>query len=237
MTGAELVVEAIIEKPEAKRNLYAELDDILGADVILASNTSNLDIFPLLPERRRRRALIAHWYSPPYIIDLVDLVPSEDTDPAVVATVRTMVASMGKIPVVFRRFIAGYIANRIQEAISLEVLRLLDEGVVTAREIDDLVIHGLALRMPILGVLAKADFAGIDLIRAGLANRTYTPPTPTGASATIDRLVAGGRTGVMAGGGFFDWGGRSPEQLLSDRDRRLLALKRALRDIGPLEGK
>ena len=148
-----------------------------------------------------------------------------------------MVAAMGKAPVVFRRFIAGCVANRIQEAISLEVFRLLDEGVVTAREIDDSVIHGYALRMPILGVLAKTDFAGVDLMKAGLANRTYTPPTPTGASATIDRLVAEGRTGVMAGKGFVDWGGRSPEELLSDRDRRLLALKLALTNIGPLEGK
>jgi 3-hydroxybutyryl-CoA dehydrogenase len=236
LEGAELIVEAIIEKPEAKRALYAEIDALAPMDAIIASNTSYLDIFPLVPERRQPRTLIAHWYTPPYLVDLCDIVGSERTDPAVIETVRALVAAMGKVPVVMKRFIPGYIANRIQSAISLEVNRLIDEGYATARDVDDAVIHGLALRIPILGHMAKADFTGLLLTQAALANRMYTPPEVKGSSPTVDRLVQEGRTGVMAGRGYFDWGGRSPDDLLRERDRKLLALKKALREIGHMEG-
>jgi 3-hydroxybutyryl-CoA dehydrogenase len=234
--GAEVVVEAITELPEAKRALFADIDPLLSDDAILASNTSYLDVFPLIPAARQRQALIAHWYTPPSLVDLVDIVPGPETDPAYVERMRALIERLGQVPIVLKRFISGYIANRIQSAITLEALKLLDEGYASAREIDDAIIHGLALRVPILGHLAKADFTGIELVRNALANRTYDPPTPSGRSEAVDRLVAEGRTGVMAGKGFFGWGGRTPADLVRDRDRRLLALKTALREIGPLTG-
>ena len=237
VAGAELVVEAIVEQPEAKRRLYAELAGLMAPNALLASNTSHLDIFPLVPDVLKKRALIAHWYTPPYLVDLVDICGSPDTDPAALETVRALVAAMGKAPVVFRKFVPGYVANRIQAAISLEVYRLLDEGVVTAHEIDASIIHGLALRIQILGHLAKADFTGLPLLQQTMANRSYTPPVPRGKSETLDALLAAGHTGVMAGHGYFDWGGRSPEELFKERDRRLIALKQAVRKIGPLQGK
>ncbi len=237
VAGAEIVVEAIIEQPEAKRVLFLQLDTLMAEEAVLASNTSYLDIFPLVPERRQARTLIVHWYTPPYLIDLVDIVAGPQTDPAVVERLRAMVAGLGKVPVVLRRFVTGYIANRIQSAIALEVYKLIDEGVATAREVDDAVIHGLGLRMLILGVMAKADFTGLELLRLALGNGTYAPPPVRGKSDALDRLVAEGRTGVMAGRGFFDWGDRTPQELFQERDRRLLALKRAMREIGPMLGR
>jgi 3-hydroxybutyryl-CoA dehydrogenase len=112
----------------------------------------------------------------------------------------------------------------------------LDEGLVTPKDIDDSVLHGLALRIPILGIMAKADFTGLLLMQQGLKNRSYTPPEPQDRSPTLDKLIEEGRTGVMAGKGYFDWGDRSPEELFRERDKKLLALKQALRAIGPMEG-
>jgi 3-hydroxybutyryl-CoA dehydrogenase len=235
--GVQLVVEAIIERPEAKRALFAQIDALAGEDIILASNTSYLDIFPLVPPRRLPRTLIAHWYTPPYLVDLVDIVGGPQTDPAVIVAVRDIVAAMGKAPVVMKRFISGYIANRIQSAIGLEVQKLIDEGYATARDIDEAVIHGLALRLPVLGVMAKADFTGLPLLADAMTNRTYAPPEPRGRSETLDRLLAEGRTGVLAGRGYFDWSDRTPEELFRERDRKLLALRRALREIGRMQGK
>ncbi|HEY8290514.1 MAG TPA: 3-hydroxyacyl-CoA dehydrogenase family protein [Acetobacteraceae bacterium] len=237
VAGAAIVVEAIIERSDAKKALYEQLDALMGPDAILASNTSNLDIFPLVPARRQKNAVVAHWYTPPYLCDLVDLCPGPETDPAAVATIRDTVAAMGKVPVVFKKMVQGYVANRIQAAISLEVFNMLDEGLVTPKDIDDSVIHGLALRMPILGIIAKADFTGLALMQQGMANRSYTPPEVRGRSETLDRLMAEGRSGVMAGKGFFDWGDRPPEELFRERDRKLLQLKQALRAIKPMEGK
>ncbi len=213
-----------------------QLDRLMAPDAILASNTSNLDIFPLVPQARQRNAVVAHWYTPPYLCDLVDLCPGPQTDPAAVETIRSTVAAMGKVPVVFKQMVQGYVANRIQAAIGLEVFHMLDEGIVTAKDIDDSVIHGLALRMPILGIIAKADFTGLALMQQGMANRSYTPPPVTGRSETLDKLIAEGRSGVMSGRGFFDWGDRSPAELFRERDRKLIRLKQALRAIGPMEG-
>ena len=236
VAGASLVIEAITENPEAKRTLFAELDRLCAPETRIASNTSYLDVFPLIPEARQARALVMHWYTPPYIVDLVDVVPGPQTDPAVIEEARQLVLGLGQVPIVLKRFIPGYVANRIQSAISAEVYHLLDEGVASAREIDDAIIHGLALRIPILGHLAKADFTGIELLRHALANASYSPPPARTRSEAVDDLVAQGRTGVMAGKGFFDWGGRDPAELFRDRDRRLLALKRAMKDVGRMEG-
>ena len=234
--GAELIVEAIVENPEAKRTLYAQLDAVAPAEAIIASNTSYLDIFPLMPAARQRRTLIAHWYTPPYLVDLVDIVGGPQTDPAAIETVRAMIAAMGKQPIVMRKFVPGYIANRLQSAIGLEVQQLLDEGVATPEEIDAAIIHGIALRLPILGVLAKADFTGLPMMQHALRNKMYTPPEVRGRSESLEALVAAGKTGVMSGAGFYDWGGKDPATLFEERDRRLLALRKALRQIGTMAG-
>jgi len=233
--GAEVIVEAIIEVPEAKRRLFEELDRLAPRDAIIASNTSHLDVFPLIPKARQRRAMIAHWYTPPYLVDLVDIIPGPECDPAAVDQVHEMLATMGKQPLRLRKFVPGYVANRIQAAIGLEVQHLLDEGVASAEEIDAAIIHGLALRLPILAVFAKADFTGLLLSQAVLANRSYTPPPVRGRSETLDRLVAEGRTGVLAGAGYYDWPSE-PAALFEARDRRLIALKQALRRIGTMAG-
>ena len=235
--GATVVIEAVVERPDIKRLVYGQLETLMDQDAILASNTSNLDIFPLVPPGLAKRTIIAHWYTPPYLCDLVDLCPGPETAPGAVETVRDMVAAMGKVPVVFKQMVQGYVANRLQAAMQIEVYRMLDEGLVTPKDIDDSVLHGLALRIPILGIMAKADFTGLLLMQQGMKNRSYTPPEPRDRSETLDALIAEGRTGVMSGKGYFDWGGSSPEELFRERDRKLLALKQALRKIGPMEGK
>jgi len=235
--GAEVVVEAIIEKEDAKRVLFARLGTLMGPTAILASNTSQLDIFPLVPDALQRRTLIAHWYTPPYLVDLVDVVGGKQTDPAAIETVRAMLAAMGKAPIVFGKFVPGYVANRIQAAIAAEVFSLLDAGMVTPEEVDLSVIHGLALRLPVLAVMAKADFTGLPLVNMALTNGSYVAPPPMNRSETLEKLLAQGHTGVMAGKGLFDWGDTRPEDLFRERDRRLLKLKQALRDIKPMMGK
>ena len=114
---------------------------------------------------------------------------------------------------------------------------LLDAGVAGPADIDDSIRHGLALRMALMGHLMKADFTGLALSRRILGNRSYTPPEATGRCATLERLVDAGRTGVDAGAGYYDYGGQTPAELFRDRDRKLFALKRAVRAVPPLAAK
>ena len=233
--GAELIVEAIIEAPNAKAALYRQLEACAPAEAIIASNTSQLDIFPLIPEGLQSRTLITHWYTPPYLVDLVDVIAGPQCEAEHVATVTKQLREMGKQPIGLKKFVPGYVANRIQAAIGLEVQALLDEGVASAAEIDAAIIHGLALRIPILGFYAKADFTGLPLMQAIKRNNSYTPPTPKAHSPILDKLITDGRTGVLAGAGYYHWPGDAAA-LFEARDRKLMALKQALREIGTMAG-
>lgn len=234
VADADLIVEAVVEKAEVKRTVYAEIAAAAPADAVIASNTSYLDVFPLLPDGLGVRTLIAHWYTPPYIIDLVDIAPGPDTDPKHVAAIRALYEGFGKAPLVFEKLIQGYIANRLQSALNLECMRMIDEGWVSAKDIDFSIRHGLVERLAVLGHMRKMDYTGIEMARNALASRVYTPPTPTGGSATLDRLVESGRTGVMSGAGHYDYDGEPAEKLLATRDMKLLEMKKAILDI---EGK
>jgi 3-hydroxybutyryl-CoA dehydrogenase len=228
---AGLIIEAVIEDRDIKQALFVELDRLAPADAIIASNTSNLDIFPLVPKHRLPRTLIVHWYAPAYIVDLVDIVGNADTEPSIIENMRAFLTAAGKKPVVLKRFIAGYIANRLQSAWTREVFWLIEQGVAEPADIDAAIKYGLAQRMALLGHAMKSDFGGLALTRRMLADSDYAPPPPRRNFDFLDQMVAKGHTGVMAGRGFYDYGERSPKEILAERDRRLIALKRAVSKI------
>lgn len=225
VTDADLVIEAVVENTDVKRAVFAEIAEHAPEYAVVASNTSHLDVFPLIPPALQRRCLIAHWYTPPYIIDLVDLAAGPETAPEIMATMEGLYTRLGKKPVVFEKFVTGYVANRLQSAITLEITRLLDEGWATPEAIDTSIKYGLSLRMALMGALMKADFTGLDMMRRAMGNMTYQPPVPTGKSATLEKLIAEGKQGVMSGSGFFDYGGMTPAELFRNRDTGLLRLK------------
>lgn len=228
---ADLIVEAVVEKAEVKRAVYAEIDRLAPSDAILASNTSYLDIFPLVPASRAPRTAIAHWYTPPYLIDLVDIAPGPGTDPATIDTLRRLYTGFGKEPVVFDRLVPGYVANRLQAALNLECLRMIAEGWAGPEEIDRSILHGLAGRMAVLGHMKKMDFTGLRMVRNGIASRMYQPPENTGETPVLDDLIDSGRSGVAEGAGFYDYDDRTPEQLFRDRDLQLYAMRAQIRAI------
>lgn len=226
LADADLVVEAIVENAEAKHALYATLAGCTPAHAVLASNTSFLDIFPLLPSTFKDRAFIAHWYTPPYIIDLVDVVPAPGTPDKLTERMTGFLVSLGKRPVVLKRFVPGYLANRIQFAIENEAFRLVDEGIADVESVDDSIRHGLALRLALFGQFRKLDYTGLRVVRDVHREGFYEPPAG-GAAGLLDRLVEAGHEGVTSGRGFYDYRGRPPAALFRDRDRALLALKAA----------
>jgi 3-hydroxybutyryl-CoA dehydrogenase len=231
---ADLVVEAIIEDAGAKKEMFRTLDKICPRRAILASNTSYMDIFKFVETNRPEKVLITHWFAPPHIVPLVEIVCGPETAPETVDVVKALLVKLGKKPIVLSRFLTGFIANRLQSALGNEVLFLLDNGYATPEDIDEATKASFGLRIPILGLVKRMDFTGLDLSQKIIGNRLYEPPQPQGKSKSVDQLIAQGKLGVKSGSGFYDYGGRSTEEIMKERDIKLIKLKEFLRDLGEL---
>ena len=231
---AVLVIEAIIEDAEAKKKLFRTLDQVCPKNTILASNTSYMDIFKLVETKRPDKVLITHWFAPPHIIPLVEIVQGPQTSPAIVDTLKTLLTQLGKKPIVLTKFLTGFIGNRLQSALRDEVLFLIDNGYVTPQDIDEVAKYGFGLRIPVLGLVKRLDYTGLDLIQKILSNQLYEPPKPRERSNIVDRLVSQKKLGVKSGSGFYEYGGRSMEEIMKERDQKLIQLQEFLKELGEL---
>jgi len=238
LTGAvapsELVIEAIIEDPDAKKDLFCKLDRFAPPEAILASNTSYLDIYQFVETKRPGKVIITHWFAPPHIIPLVEIVPGPHTTLETVATVKEAIDALGKQTIVLKKFLPGFIANRLQAALSQEVNHLLDNGYATPEDIDRATKASFGMRLPILGLVKRLDFTGLDLVQKILANKSYTPPPVKGNSEVVDSMISQGRLGVKTGKGIYDYGDSSIEEILRDRDLKLLKLREFLTELGEM---
>ena len=220
--GADYVVEAIIENVAAKRELYAQLDKLLPEGVLIASNTSVLNIFELMPSRRLPQTVIAHWFAPPHVVPLVEVVKCEQTADATVETTMGLLRKIGKTPVLLREYVPGFIINRLQMILNKEVFYLLDSGVITPAELDAAVRASLAPRMMVLGLVQRIDFTGLDMTARNIENKQYQlPPEELRPPSLFDRVTRG-ELGVKTGKGFFDYSGRNIADILKERDEKLL---------------
>lgn len=155
---AQLIMETIAETKEAKQALYAEVDKYCSKTTIFASNTSSLDIFGLIPERRRKNAVIAHFFAPAHVIPLVEVVPGPETAPERVETIAALFQRLGKRPVVMNKFGPGFIVDRIERAINETAMNMIEEGLVDAQGIDAAIKNTLGIRLPVLGVMQAFDY-------------------------------------------------------------------------------
>lgn len=221
LAGAELVVEAVVEKKPVKESVYAQLDELLPPGVIIASNTSALNIFELMPQRRLPDTLIAHWYAPANVIPLVEVVGNEQTREDALDAVMDLLRRGGKTPVRMQKFIRGYIVNRLQQCINQEVFYLLDNGYCTPEDIDLAVKTSFIPRAMVLGLCKRMDFGGVDMTANNFRNRSYTMPPATDMPRTLGALVEAGDLGVKTGKGFYDYTGMDLGALKAKRDKQL----------------
>jgi 3-hydroxybutyryl-CoA dehydrogenase len=231
---ADFVIEAIIEDEPAKKEMFSRLDKICPPGTILASNTSYMDIFKFVETKRPDKVLIAHWFAPPHIVPLVEIVRGPQTSQETVDTVKALMLKVGKKPIVITKFLPGFIGNRLQSALGNEVLHLLDEGYATPEDIDTATKASFALRMPILGLVKRMDFTGLDLSQKIISNATYKIPPQRTKSKSVDALVEKGKLGVKTGSGFYEYGGRSTEEIMKERDVKLIKLREFLKKMGEL---
>jgi 3-hydroxybutyryl-CoA dehydrogenase len=158
---ATVVVESIVEDLAAKRALFALLDARTDPTALLCSNTSSLPITAIAAELRHpERAIGTHYWNPPHLLPLVEVIPGERTAPETVAAVRALLARMGKEPVQVRREVPGFIWNRLQLGLLRECLWLVSNGVATPEDIDAILERGLGRRWSLTGPFATVRLGG-----------------------------------------------------------------------------
>jgi len=227
--GADLVIEAIREDPRAKRRLFLSLDQICPPRTIFASNTSYLNIFNLVRTCRPEKVVIAHWWAPPHLIPLVDVVKGPRTSPETVKTIKEVLIKLGKKPVVLNKFIPGYIVNRLQRAMAREIFNLLDKGYASPEDIDVAVKSSLGIRIPVVGVVQRYDYTGLDLALTFEKNPSIHLVSKDVVPKTLSRLVEEGSLGVKTGRGFYDYSSKPMAEVLRDRDVKLIELLKFLK--------
>jgi 3-hydroxybutyryl-CoA dehydrogenase len=200
--GAELIIEAVPEDLDLKRNVFAQADLVCGEDTILASNTSSMSITKLAGSVERRDRFVGmHFFNPPHVMKLVEIVRGERTSDETVAQVREVAERMGKQPI-FVRDSPGFATSRLGVAIGLEAIRMLEEGVASAEDIDRAMELGYNHPM---GPLRLTDLVGLD-VRLGIAEYLASTLGPRfDPPELLRKMVAEGRVGKKSGRGFYEW--------------------------------
>jgi 3-hydroxybutyryl-CoA dehydrogenase len=223
--NADYVVEAILEDLPLKQKLFAEIESYIRPDTILASNTSVIPITRIMEGlKQRERALGTHWWNPPYLVPLVEVIETQWTSRPALDFTMKLHAAAGKKPAHVKKDVPGFIGNRLQHALWREAVALVENGICDAETVDTVIKSAFGRRLAVLGPLENADMVGTDLTLA--IHRTVLPdidsrPRP---SPYLEKLVKDRKLGFKSGEGFRKW---SPEQQAALRSKVLQHLKSA----------
>ena len=217
VAGADLVIEAVSEDIEVKRTVFRDIDAWAPRHAILASNTSTF--MPSLlaaATTRPERVLVAHYFNPPYLLPLVELVRGALTADETVATMRALYEGIGKSPAVVQREAPGFVGNRLQMALLREALAIVDAGIASPQDVDTIIRTSFGRRLAVAGVFEVFEAAGWDLTLA-VADQLFpaidrSPEPPL----SLREKVARGELGLKTGRGFYDW---TPESAAALRNR------------------
>ena len=213
--------ETIVENRDAKVALYEQLAACVPADVIIASNTSALNIFEIVPEKLLPQQIICHWYAPPHVIPLVEVVTSEQAPAEYGEIAVALLKGCGKTAVLMKKFIRGYIINRLQQCIQGECFNLIDGGYCDAQAIDDACKASFIPRAMVLGICKRIDFGGIDMTANNIKNKSYSFPSYDTMPKCMQEHLDKGELGLKSGKGFYDYTGKDVEELKAHRDKQL----------------
>jgi 3-hydroxybutyryl-CoA dehydrogenase len=220
--GADLVIEAVTEDLALKQELFRHVGEYLP-DAVLATNSSVLrptEVADGVPDRSR--VLGTHWFNPPHLVPIVEVVQGDETDPVHIGWVMDLLTQAGKMPVHVRRDVPGFIGNRLQHALWREAIHLVSTGVCDAETVDLVARNSFGLRLAAVGPMENADYVGLDLTLA--VHREVFPSLcrDEEPSGLLQELVAAGRLGAKTGFGFTAWPAGRREELARRLDAHLM---------------
>lgn len=226
----QAVIETVPEIGDLKRSIFAVLDE-LPDDILLCSNTSSMTMSTITQGMKSaHRTVGLHYFNPAHIIPAVEVHRCAETSDDTVDRAAALLRRTGKVPLKIGKEIPGFAINRLTGALSREIAHLLDEGVVTAEDLDEAVKASLGFRLAWVGPMEGADYIGLDTdarvssaVFGGLSNRSDPP------RELLDK-VAQGKLGVKTGSGWYDYGDATREELLEKRNRKLLRQLAAWRE-------
>jgi 3-hydroxybutyryl-CoA dehydrogenase len=225
----DFLVESVPEDLSLKQQVFRELDRLARPDAMLTSNTTALSISAIARVcARPERVLSVHYYLPAHLIPLVDVLPAESTDPAVVETVCQFLEELGKWPARFERDAPGSVGPRLQAAMMSEAFKIVQEGVATPEMVDRVITMGIGRRFAITGIFDRLDLAGLDV--AASMSRSRGQPMPPELAQHVER----GELGVKTGQGFYSWDDDAAAALEERMARHLIELLKQDRARGLL---
>ena len=232
VAAADLVVESAPEDMEFKQELFAKLDAATRPSAVLASNTSGLSITAIASRcTRPERVLTTHFWNPPHLMPLVEVVKGEKTADEVAYAVRDLLAACGKMPVVVKKDRPGQLGNRLQMALVREAVNIVDEGIADAEDVDTVAKNGFGIRLPAYGIFEHQDVVGLDLgtrVLEYVARDLYNEPR---APEYMRELLRQGHLGARTGRGFYDWSSKSIDEVKARRDAFLVEVLRYRRSL------
>lgn len=215
---AAIVIEAVPEQIEIKQALYQELDKYCAEDAVIASNTSALPLPEIFPDFHSGKFFVAHFFNPPSILPLVELVKNDKAEPEKVELLKGTLEECGKTVVVVNQFVKGFLINRLQTALSREALYLLDHGIVSAEDLDKAARASIGFKSVWQGFFDTMDYIGLDtvsfvydIIYPELCNDEKTPEV-------IHDMVKQGKLGTKSGEGFYKY---TAESLAQTNEKRI----------------
>jgi len=223
---AAFVFEAGPENLALKQQIFVDIEAAAPHEAILASNTSVIPITQIMHRLRiPERALGTHWWNPPYLVPLVEVIRTPATDTASVDSMTALLSAAGKTPVTVEKDVPGFVGNRLQHALWREAIALVQNGVCDAKTVDTVVKASFGRRLAVLGPLENADLVGTDLTLA--IHETVLPDLDrtAGALPVLRQLVMAGKLGMKSGEGFQRWTAEQQAALRARVLRHLQALE------------